>query len=227
MTVSFGRASATRARLAICTVAGAALLAACTSTASPAASAAPLTSAVTSSAPSAEPSATPAEASSASGPETSQPTGVPTAVDPCTLVTSDEVSTLAGVSLGTGKPSTTQGNGKVCTYGQEGAVFEVIVGQAPDVATAQAGEKAAEAAFQKAAANGLKVTELKGFDNGAADAATLEGSQTIGGGMFSASGIYVLKGTIYFAITDVSIGHAATTTDALQAQAITSIGRLP
>jgi hypothetical protein len=42
-------------------------------------------------------------------------------------------------------------NGKVCSYSQEGAVFEAIVGQAPDVVTAQAGEKAAEAAFQKAA----------------------------------------------------------------------------
>ena len=102
-------------------------------------------------------------------------TAVATTLDPCQLVTPAEVNQLTGDNFGagSGQESTTEGHAKICSYGAEGTVFQVIVGVAPDVDTAKAGEQQAEADLQKAAANGLKVTELPGFADGVADVATL------------------------------------------------------
>ncbi len=155
----------------------------------------------------------------------SQVTGVPTSLDPCQLVTSQEASQFAGASYGAGVESTTSGGGKICTYGgQTLNVFMVIVGQAPDVATAQAGKAEAEAAIQQQAGKAIPFIELPTFADGAA---YVSGTITVSGQSFSAGAIYALKGTIFFGFSDVALGKAAPTLAALQAQAQTILGRLP
>ena len=168
---------------------------------------------------------TPQSQAPTQAPSGSLPTGVPTSLDPCVLVTSQEASQLTGASFGAGRESTTSGNGRLCTYGYQTLnVFTVLVGQAPDVATAQAGKEAAQASLEKIATKGVKVTELPNFADGAA---VLEASGVLGGQTFSASAIYVLKGTIFFAISDLVVGHAAPSSAALQSEATTALGRLP
>lgn len=190
-------------------------------TASPVPVSTPAASAPAASAPAAESSA-PAESAPAAS---SGPTAVPTAIDPCQLVTSAEASQLVGVSFGAGKESTTEGNGRICTYGSSTLnVFTVLVAQAPDQATVDAAKQQALAGIQQALGQGLKVTELPNFADGAA---TMEGSATVGGTTVSARGIYVVKGLIFFAFSDVAVGKSAPSSAALQAQAQTSLGRLP
>ena len=157
-------------------------------------------------------------------------TAVATTLDPCQLVTAAEVSQLTGVSFpaGSGQESTTEGHGKICSYGQEGTVFQVIVGVAPDVDTAKAGEQQAEAELQKAAANGLKVTELPGFADGAADVATLTGSETVAGQTFAGTALYLLKGTTYLGMSDIAtLGAKAPSAAQMEDQAKVTLTRLP
>ena len=212
---------------------GAVFVASCTgATSSPSESAAASTAATAPpvAAPVVSPSPSSGEVAASDVPATPLATAVATTLDPCQLVTAAEVSQLTGFPFpdGSGQESTTEGHGKICTYGQEGVVFQVIVGVAPDVATAQAGEKDAEAELQKAAANGLKVTTLKGFADGAADAATLTGSKTVGGLTFAASAIYFLKGTTFVGISEIAtMGAKAVSESQMQDQAKITLSRLP
>ena len=171
--------------------------------------------------------ATVAASSSSSSPSTeaSLATGVPTAVDPCVLVPAQEASQLAGTTFGAGVESTTSGNGKICTYGgQTLNVFEVIVGQAPDVATAQAGKASAEAQIQSAAGKGIQFTELPTFADGAA---YTTGSYAISGHNFNIAAFYALKGTVFFGFSDLALNTPSPTVAAMQAEAQTILGRLP
>jgi hypothetical protein len=175
------------------------------------------------------PTSSPSAGSAVAPPSVAAPsngaTGVPTALDPCQLVTSQEASQLAGASYGAGAESTTSGGGKMCVYGgQTLNVFEVIVGQAPDVATAKAGKAEAEAAILAQAGNGLTFTELPNFADGAA---YVIGSITVQGQTFNGSAIYVLKGTIFFGFSDLALGHPTPNLAALEAQAQVILGRLP
>ena len=155
----------------------------------------------------------------------SEATGVPTSVDPCQVVPAGEASQLAGTTFGAGVESTTSGNGRICTYGgQTLNVFEVIVGQAPDVATAQAGKAAAEAQIQSAAGKGIQFTELPSFADGAA---YTTGSYTISGQKFNVAAFYALKGTIFFGFSDLALNTPSPTVAAMQAEAQTVLGRLP
>ena len=181
-------------------------------------------------APLASPSASAGDVAASDVAATPLATAVATALDPCQLVTAAEVSKLTGASFadGSGQESTTEGHGKLCSYGQEGTVFEVIVGVAPDVATAKAGQQEAELELQKAAANGLTVTELKGFADGVADAATLTGSKTFAGQTFAASALYLLKGTTFLGMSDIAtLGAKAPSTAQLEDQAKVTLTRLP
>jgi hypothetical protein len=155
-------------------------------------------------------------------------TAVPTAVDPCQLVTAAEAGQLAGATFGAGKPETTSGHGRICIYGYQTLnIFSVIVGQAPDVATAKSEEAAAVAELQKASqTSGLKVTQMPGFASGA-DAAVVQGGATIGGKTISVSAIYVLKGVVFFGFSDVVLGASAPDASALEAQARVALGRIP
>lgn len=156
-------------------------------------------------------------------------TSAPTALDPCTLVTPEEVASLAGTTFGPGIPSTTPGGGKICTYGSETAnVFMVEVAQAPDVATAQAYKKQfvadLEANLKQLTSAGLKVTEMPNFADGAVIGTA---NLSIAGITINGSAMGVLKGTVFFGYSDLVKGGAAPTTDALQAEAQTVLGRLP
>jgi hypothetical protein len=156
-------------------------------------------------------------------------TSAPTSLDPCTLLTAEEISSLAGTTFGVGEEGTTPGGGKTCTFGaQTTNVFMVEVAQAPDVATAQTYKKQfvadLESRLQQLANAGLNVTELPNFADGA-----VVGQATINaaGSTIHGSAIGVLKGTIFFGYSDVVVGGPAPTSEALQAEAETVIGRLP
>jgi uncharacterized protein DUF3558 len=203
-------------------------LAACTTGAggTPAASApivASLAPAATSSA-TAEPSAS----TSASASEVAQATAVPTSIDPCQLVTPAEATTLTGAPFTAGEEGTGANNVKTCTYGQEGVVLTVVAAVAPDEATAKANEAATKADLEKNAPGlPIKVEELPGFAPGV-DAAVASGSMSSGGLSYAGIAIYVLKGTEFFAITDIAtLSGQAPTSAQLQDQAKVALGRLP
>ena len=228
-------APATRLRAVSALVGLSLLAAACTGatsggTGAPSA-AAPSTDIVASAPASIEPSvAAASEEASPSAPDgTPQPTAVPTDISPCSLVTRDEASALGGFKAGPGKESTAN-NSRSCNYGAAGIVFTVIVSVAPDAATAKAAEPDFKATLEKGAAQAgldVKLTELPDFEPGV-DAATLTGSATESGVTLKASALYALKGAVLVAITILTIGGAAVpTSEAMQAQARTTLARLP
>ncbi|MEA2607446.1 MAG: hypothetical protein QOI00_2203, partial [Chloroflexota bacterium] len=137
-------------------------VAACSGSASPAvptpaATALPPASEIASSPPIVSPSQAPADASAG-------PTAVPTSIDPCQVISADEAGQLAGVTFGAGKGTTTEGNARICTYGSSTLnVFSAVVAIAPDVATAQAAEAAAQADLKASAdklGHDVTVTQL-------------------------------------------------------------------
>jgi hypothetical protein len=193
-----------------------------TATVAPAASTPAVTLAPTAN-PTANPTAGPSPSPSPSAPV--EATGVPTAIDPCQLVTAKEAATLTGVPFGPGDESTS-GITRLCSYGQEGNVFEVLVDQAPDAATAKAAEKAAEAEFAKSVPVGIKVTRLSGLEPGV-DAAMADFKASAGGSTIAGIGIYLLKGAVFVAISDVAVGGTTPSASAMQDQAKVALGRVP
>jgi len=170
----------------------------------------------------------PTDGSSPSQPASALP------LDPCQLVTSAEASSLAGTTYATGVEQTTDGGGRICVYGyQTTNVFMVLVGQAPDAATAQASwsdqEQRAQATLQRGLpANvpinyGLTDLSLSGYDR-----ATLAGGGgSIGGRTLSATAIYLLKGATFLTFSDLVLDNPGPTGDAMQNEAATVNGRLP
>jgi hypothetical protein len=173
--------------------------------------------------------ATPSPTGSVTASASESANTVPTIYDPCALVTPAEASTLTGASFTSGSESTTEGGGKICSYGEQGIVFEVLVGQSADAATAQAQEPAFKAELESGVAQaGIAnptLTELPGFEAGV-DAAVIEGSATIQGVKASAIALYALKGAVFLAISEVTVGGTPATSDSMQAQAHTSLGRI-
>jgi hypothetical protein len=173
--------------------------------------------------------ATPNPTSTPQTTTTPQQATTKTQLDPCLLITSQEASTLAGSSFGSGKEGNTPGGLKSCTYGSQTTnVFVVDVVQAPDVDTAKA-DKAQfladlQAQLQQLTDQGLNTTELPNFADGAILAQTSinNGAVTING-----SAIGVLKGTVFFGFSDIVAGGAAPNSTALQSEATTVIGKLP
>ena len=158
----------------------------------------------------------------------------PVALDPCAIVTSAEASTLAGASFGAGREETTSGGAKTCVYGYQTLnVFTIVVTQASDPATAQTAydnaKAQAQAQLSQGAPSGVKFnvnlsdTSISGADR--ASAAT--GTGTISGQTISISAVYVLKGSVFFTFADLVLGHAAPALSLMEAQATTSLGRLP
>ena len=169
------------------------------------------------------PTVTPAETG------TPQQTAAPTSLDPCQLLPSQEASSLAGTSFGAGAEGTNPGGGKTCTYGSQTTnVFFVEVVQAPDTATADAAKKQflsdLQANLQQLSSEGLNVTQLPNFADGAVIA---QASINAGGETFNGSAIGFRKGTIFFGFSDVVVGSAAPNSAALQSEATTVLGRLP
>jgi hypothetical protein len=158
-----------------------------------------------------------------------QQQAVNTQLDPCVLVPSSEASSLAGTTFGQGVETSTPGGLKICTYGTQGTnIFTAEVIQAPDVATAQAAKEQfltdLQASLQQITDQGINVTQLPDF----ADGAVLGQISFSGGGMsFNGSAMGFLKGTIFVGISDVVFNGPAPSSDALQAEATTVLGRLP
>ena len=154
--------------------------------------------------------------------EPSEPTAVPTAIDPCTLVTSDEASAFTGATYGAGKESETPGHLKQCIYGsQTPDVFEVDVLQAPDVATAQAAAAAAEAEAKSKAGAKLTIDDISGIGDKAVFAHGGNGNP------IGVAGMYVLTGPTFYAITDVAVGKDTPSEADFATLATTILGRLP
>ena len=171
------------------------------------------------------PSAT--EAAVASAPDF---TPVPTSIDPCTLLTQDEASKLAGFTLAAGTSTTLENNDRLCSYGAEGSVIQVLVAVAPDAATAKAGEPDFKATLEQGVAEaGIaspKLTELPDFDPGV-DAAMVEGTASAAGTKVAGIALYALKGAVIVAISQIGIGTPVASGDDLMAQAHTTLARLP
>ncbi len=153
-------------------------------------------------------------------------TGVATSLDPCQVVTQQDAAQLAGAPLTAGKEETTSGHGRICTYGAGTTnVFTVIVGQAPDVATAQAEEAAAEQAIKRQTQGlPIKITQLTGIGDAAV---FMTFSQSLGGKTLSGSSIYALKGTVFFGFSDLILGGAAPSQAAMTAEAQNVVNKLP
>jgi hypothetical protein len=238
MAVASFVAGSSRRRSCLVALLGAVLLAGCsgssaTTAPSSAPSAAPASvpaSEPASAAASTEPSAMASEAASEAIPsassDTSGPTAKPTAVDPCQLVTGDEAGALAGATFGPGKEDTSDNNIRTCVYSTSAATNQVTVtvAEAPDLATAQAAKAQVESEMSQAAGSGLTLTQLPDLADGGVLA---RASASIGGKTLSVAGIDALKGTIYFAVSNLVVGGKAASDDALKAQANTCLSRLP
>jgi len=162
----------------------------------------------------------PSPASPSSQPSAS---ATPVSYDPCVLVNVQDASALTGVNYPAGT-ETLENATKVCLYGgQTRDVFEFGIVQAPDLATVQSEEAAAKAALQKQAGPGLSFTQIQGVGDTAYE---LQGSQTSSGTTIAVSGIYVVKGTIFFFIADVAVNHSVPTSAALQDEAMKVLGQL-
>jgi hypothetical protein len=156
-------------------------------------------------------------------------TATPTSLDPCVLIDSQEASAFTGATYGDGEESTTSGGGRICTYGANTTnVFMVEVAQAPDVATAQSYKAAfladLQANLQKLTSEGMNITQLPNFADGAVMA---DASLTVNGSTINGRAMGVLKGTIFFGFSDIVLGGPAPTSDAAQTEAQTLLGRLP
>ena len=223
------RTRAMRAFLVL-SVVGLAACSSSTATGAPAATTAVVPSTTVAPA-SAAPSAAPSATAPSAAPTEAPATAVPTAIDPCQVIPSQEAGKLAGTTFASGVESTTSGNAKICTYGGSTTnVFMFEVALAPDMATAQADEKSAQAELQsqaaKLASKGLTVTELPNFAPGA-DAALMGATFSIGGTTLGGRGIYVLHGTTFFGFSDLAVGKAPPSVDAVKAEAMAVLGRLP
>jgi hypothetical protein len=141
------------------------------------------------------------------------------------LVTAHEASSLTGVTYTQGTSATVQGLGATCTYGTgTNNVFTVVVDQASDPASAQAAQKAAEAAVK---------TQVSGVDvetspiSGIGDAADfMSAFGTVGGATVGASAIYVIKGNTVFGFSDVAKNSPVPSSAGLETQATRDLSRL-
>jgi len=139
------------------------------------------------------------------------------------------VSALTGAtfSADAGQAATDTNNVKTCSYGQEGVDVTVLASRAPDEATAKKDEDDAKADLQKNAPGlPIKVDDLPGFAPGA-DAVVVSLSMGGSASTYSGIAIYVLKGTDFFAITDIStLGFGGPTSAQMQDLAKVALGDL-
>lgn len=152
--------------------------------------------------------------------------------DPCQLITAAEASALAGASYVT---ATHDSSGNMCIYGSQTTnVFTVVAAQASDPDTAQAQWSQYEAKAQNmslsSVPNGVSldfnltdINDLAGADR----AAVGQGSASLLGRSISGSAFYLLKGATFVGFTDLQVGSAAPSSDAMEAEAATVLDRLP
>jgi hypothetical protein len=163
--------------------------------------------------------------------DTPQATATQTVLDPCQLITAEEASSLSGASYpsGSGLEETISSQSRSCTYGaQTTNVFYIEVIQAPDEATADAGQAQFLADLQGYTQQfpgvQLNVTKLPDFADGGVLA---QASATVMGETFSGIAIGFRKGTVFFGFSDEVRDKPAPTVDAAKAEATAVLGRLP
>lgn len=153
-------------------------------------------------------------------------------IDPCEVVTSQEASSLTGVTYQAGQNEAISD----CVYGIDTLdVFTVVVGVASSAGEANGKwaeyEANAQSVLQTSGQLPRGVTmnftlndiTLSGADRAAVGTATATyKDQTL-----NVRAIDTLKGTVFFAMSDLAVTHAAPSAAALEAQARTSLGRLP
>jgi hypothetical protein len=140
----------------------------------------------------------------------------PGSIDPCSLLTGAQASTLVGATLGAGKEDRPPGL-RICVYGSDAAQVSVSIGivQAPSAAAAQAAMAHVLA--------GLKddvMTAIPGF----ADGATIARATDVPG--HYTDGIYVADGSNFFFISPYGPG-AGPDDAALKFAATVVLGNLP
>lgn len=136
----------------------------------------------------------------------------PVAIDPCSLLTSDEASTTIGVKVGAGVSALVDQD-RVCTFKSGQSELKLFLApKAPDVDTAK-GYWDEERAKVPA---GVKVSDLPDFDRAAYGAASTSG--------LSLSGLFVIDGTQFF---EVYCGFPACDQTKSLAAAKLVAGRLP
>jgi len=136
----------------------------------------------------------------------------PPDIDPCTLITQAEASSMIGKQLGAGA-STTLGPARVCTFNSGLTEVKLFLApKAPDVTTAtqywDAERAQAPADFQ--------INDIGGFTRAA------YGSGSVSG--VSVSALFVIQGTYFF---DLYCGFPACGETAEVAEATQIVGRLP
>lgn len=137
--------------------------------------------------------------------------GAPVNLDPCQLVPQQEASALAGASFGPGQLESDNASSSRCVYGANTKnVFLVIVARASSVAEAQAQRDELRSQAESQLGGKLNVAKVSGVGD---DAESITGSLSSIG--VNVSGLYVLKGTLGFALVDEVQGGAAPTTPAL------------
>ena len=175
---------------------------------------------------------TAAQPTSPSAPtETSAPQQalVTTSLDPCTLISSQDASTLVGATFGQGVEGAIPGGLKTCTYvTQPTNTLVVEVGQASDVNTAQAYKNQfisdIQAKAQQLSSQGLNFTEIPNFADGGV---TATANISAGGISVSASAFGFLKGTVFVGFSDTAVGGTAPSSAMMQSEATTVLGKLP
>ena len=176
-----------------------------------------------------QPTSTPTQASTPANASMPEATFPPTALDPCVLIDSQAASTLAGTSFGQGVESTNPSGLNTCTYGGNTSnVFTVEVAQAPDANTAQAYKSdflaEVQANAQQLSSEGLNVTQLPNFADGAVQASMSVNDQGV---TVSGSAFGLLKGTVFCGFTDIVVGGNSPSDTAMQSEANTVLGSLP
>jgi hypothetical protein len=178
------------------------------------------------------PSNTPSAQASSS--PSAQASASATALDPCQVVTQSEASQLAGTTYAAGMLDTTTAGSQICWYGfQTTNVFEVIVAQAPDAATAQSmwdQEKGkVQSSLQKSINSGTTLnlnvndTSITGADRAATGSFSYSGN----GHTIAGSAVYLLKGAVFVAFANLAADHAVATASALETEAQIALGRVP
>jgi hypothetical protein len=155
-------------------------------------------------------------------------------MDACQLIGSAEASAYAGVAYDAGTPLDMEDGASGCAYrAGTTSVFTVIVAQAPDTDTAQAQwvdyEARAQALVQMDLPSGARVDFIPSdvSDLPADRAAVATGSGSLFGRTLNGSACYLLKGTTFVSFSDVALDQATPAPDAVEAEALNVLGRLP
>ena len=206
--------SSTFARVSIMAVALALVLGACTSGGVAPSATPPTNIAVGTAAPTLAPTSNPTAAPVETAAESmgSGPSATPGSIDPCTLLTADEASTLKGTTLGAGVSADLDPD-RVCTFKSGTSEVKVILAPpAPDSATANAYWDAERAQVP----TGITITDLTLYDRSAYGSGTATGVPV--------SAIFVIKGQYFF---DLYCGFPACSQDASVTAAQLIANRLP